>query len=359
MLTVAAINLVGCTVTYPVVGKADDYKEVLVGEITADLMTGTSSIRASAQNTGFSCRGSSRVLHIPASNYLIPGYCKGQKGDADLRCTDGREIKADWEALSCKRGFGMGHDQNGVRFSFTFGMKQEEALAHIDKLTAETESKPVLPVYKPNEVRRERGYATGTGFFIDERGGVVTNFHVVESSVAVTVQWNGKEYPAKVEKLDSANDLAVLRIEAATPALHVSSARKVMKAQDVFTLGYPLISITGQEQKASFGRVNALSGIEGDVRFMQIDVPVQPGNSGGPLIAQDGSVVGVVTATLNQLMTLRASGSLPQNINYAVKSDYLLPLLDLAKAPEPDGKALAYTEAVRMAETSVVLIISR
>ena len=87
--------------------------------------------------------------------------------------------------------------------------------------------------------------------------------------------------------------------------LSVASSRDLLKAQDVFTLGYPLITLTGQEQKASFGRVNALSGIQGDIRFLQIDVPVQPGNSGGPLLSRDGRVVGVVTATLNQLIPLK------------------------------------------------------
>jgi len=92
-------------------------------------------------------------------------------------------------------------------------------------------------------------------------------------------------------------------------------------------LGYPLITIQGQEQKATFGKVNALSGIQDDIRFLQIDVPIQPSNSGGPLIDRKVRVIGVTNATLDVLNTLKESGSLPQNVNYAVKSDYIILLI--------------------------------
>ncbi len=71
--------------------------------------------------------------------------------------------------------------------------------------------------------------------------------------------------------------------------------------------------------------MNALSGIKGDVRFFQVDIPVQLGNSGGPLINQRGEVIGIVTATLDEFVALAQSGSLPQNVNYAVKSTYVWP----------------------------------
>jgi S1-C subfamily serine protease len=262
-------------------------------------------------------------------------------------------------ALSCKRGFGTGTDQNGARFSFTFGMSEKEALDYIAQATAEVAGKPEFPVYKPKEVRKERGFATGTGFFVGSHGELITNFHVVEDATAVTVHWKDQDYQATTLKLDPANDLALLQIGAVTPALRVSSAREVAKAQDVMTLGYPLITLTGQEQKASFGHVNALSGIQGDIRFLQIDVPVQPGNSGGPLLGRDGTVIGVVTATLNQLVALRESGSLPQNINYAVKSDYVLPLLPSPAKSDPTATQRDFVEIVRNAEGSVVLVIAK
>jgi S1-C subfamily serine protease len=104
-----------------------------------------------------------------------------------------------------------------------------------------------------------------------------------------------------------------------------------------------------------------LSGIQGDIRYFQIDVPVQPGNSGGPLLNEDGLVVGVVTATLNYRTAMKASGSLPQNVNYAVKSDYILTLLEYAKvdsttAGAPKPGAIRQPASL---EKSMVTILAR
>jgi len=349
----------GCTVTYPVVGQFDDFNEVVHGEIDHDLIAGTALIRVEAEQTDFRCSGTSRVLHVPASNYIIPGRCKGQKGDAHLDCSDGRLVKADWEALSCTQGFGAGFDQDGARFSFTFGMNEDEALEYIEQARADVADKPQLPGYRPKETREREGFATGTGFFVSKEGHIVTNFHVIEDSSNVTITWGGSDYEATVLKLDRANDVALIKIEAETPALSVASASSIRRGQDVMTLGYPLVALQGQSQKASFGRVNSLSGIQDDIRFIQIDVPVQPGNSGGPLLDNEGNVVGVVTATLNQLVTLRESGTLPQNVNYAVKSDYVIPLLPDSKEVVIDGRPDEFPDIVLKKESAIVLVVTR
>ena len=122
--------------------------------------------------------------------------------------------------------------------------------------------------------------------------------------------------------------------------------------------------LQGQEQKATFGRVNSLSGIQGDIRFIQIDVPVQPGNSGGPLINDKGQVVGVVTATLNELVALQASGHLPQSVNYAVKSDYIVPLLKYSLGDKISKQAFvgakrSFPDLVKLIEPSVVFVIAK
>ena len=77
--------------------------------------------------------------------------------------------------------------------------------------------------------------------------------------------------------------------------------------------------ILGKEVKYTDGSISSLSGIQGDATFFQISVPVQPGNSGGSLVNQDGNGVGVVTAVAAVAEFYRATGSLPQNVNWAVK----------------------------------------
>ncbi len=127
-----------------------------------------------------------------------------------------------------------------------------------------------------------------------------------------------------------------------TSSLPVRPTTELRKGDDVIALGYPLVSIQGQEQKATFGRVNALSGATGDDRFLQIDAPIQPGNSGGPLLDAHGNVIGIVTATLNQLETFRAAGVVPQNVNYALRTSFLFDLLG-----DGGGSGLAPSSAIR------------
>ena len=359
-----ALAVVACTATYPVVGSFEDYNEVFIGEVNANLLKGTSVIEVKAQNSNVRCFGTSKVLHIPASNYvagafLIP-HCGGQRGAAQLSCDDGRRVLASWEATSCTSGFGFGNDQRGARFNFAFGMTTEDARKTLAERASQVAEKPNLPAYRPKETRREKGYATGTGFFINQNGTLVTNFHVIEDAEKVVVVYDGRELPAQFIKGDKQADVALLRVEASAPFLKIESVDRVARGEEVFTLGYPLVTIQGQQQKASFGRVNALTGAMDDPAFLQIDVPIQPGNSGGPLINARGNVVGVVTATLSTLGTLRAAGALPQNVNYAVKSEKILATAgDLAVVSPRGEKERSFKDLVAATEKSVALIIAR
>jgi len=188
---------------------------------------------------------------------------------------------------------------------------------------------------------------------------------VVEDAKEVVLRNSpGEEHTAEYIRGDSANDIALLKVDVEAMPIPIAPYADVSKGDEVFTLGYPLIQIQGQEQKATFGRVNALSGIQDDIRFLQIDVPVQPGNSGGPLIDKRGTVIGVTTATLDQLKALRESGLLPQNVNYAVKPDYIFPIIrshmdgaGLRMDSEPASRDIA--DLVRQMEPSVVLVIAK
>jgi S1-C subfamily serine protease len=362
-LAALAALLVACTTTYPLVGKFSDHNEVFLGQVNNDLMTGRALITAKGKNTGVNCRGVSMVVHIPASNYiagafLVP-YCAGQKGIAELRCDDGRWLTADWTAESCSSGYGSGADRRGARFDFAFGMSEQEALAKFGQYQTEVAGKPDLPTYKPKEERKKRGYAIGTGFFVSADGYLMTNHHVVEGSNDLSVVVNGTERKAKLAGDDADHDFALLKVEGSFQALPIGTSATVVRADEVFTLGYPLIMFQGNAQKATFGRVNALSGLGDDPKFIQIDVPIQPGNSGGPLISRDGNVVGVVTMTLDQVTALRATGALAQNVNFAGKIDAAQPLLKnvALRGRQSGGRSLQ--ALVQDYEKSVVMVIAR
>lgn len=171
---------------------------------------------------------------------------------------------------------------------------------------------------------------TGTGWFVAP-GVVVTNYHVIESvrnfSVALR---NGVEIPVQPISIDRVNGIAILRAtkEIESPKYLPLSSKTEKQGARVFTLGFPHADVLGQKSKLTDGLVSSITGLEDDHRFYQISVPLQAGNSGGPLINLRGGVVGIVTAKLSAVTIYNATGDLPENVNYAVKTAYLKILLD-------------------------------
>lgn len=350
----------GCTITYPAVAAFDEYHESLSGYVSHDLLTGGGKVELKAARSGFICSGYASPPHI-VPNALT---CGGQVGKVQLLCSDGRRINALWQAESCTSGFGRGTDDKGATLAFRFDASLDEprALALVQSSLAATTSKPELPVYEPKKTRAEKGFSTGTAFYVSRNGHLVTNWHVIDGAESLLVLGSdGGAREAVLVSSDPSNDVALIKVDGTAVPLPVSNDGQLEKGEEVFTLGYPLVQLQGQEQKATFGRVNSLSGLQGDIRFVQIDVPIQPGNSGGPLVNRRGEVVGVVTATLDQLVALQTAGSLPQNVNYAVKSDYVVPLLRMhGVAPLlSHGQPGDIPELIRRAEDSVALLIAK
>ena len=200
----------------------------------------------------------------------------------------------------------------------------------------------------------------GTGFFVTSDGYIVTNAHVVSARRVYRALVRGQELVLRVVDRDEANDLALAKIEARGVPIPIASAPPA-KGEDVAALGFPVARALGRELKATFGKINALSGTRGDPRFLQVDAAIQPGNSGGPLLNMRGEAIGVVTASLTTAANVRRmGGAIPQNINYAMKIDYLVPLLDRnipGKWRRGGTRVASTAELVRVREPSVVLIL--
>ncbi len=156
---------------------------------------------------------------------------------------------------------------------------------------------------------------SGTGFFVSADGLMVTNQHVVDDAKEVDFRGaDGVIRKATVLKSDKDGDVAILKAKDSPKSwLEVDPAESTMGAA-VFTIGFPNADIQGVEPKFTDGRISSLSGIRDDKDRYQVTVPVQPGNSGGPLVdMKSGRVVGVIVAILS-----RRSGA--DNVSYAVKS---------------------------------------
>jgi S1-C subfamily serine protease len=103
--------------------------------------------------------------------------------------------------------------------------------------------------------------------------------------------------------------------------------------EEVIAIGYPLRGILASGPSVSVGNISALAGMFDDSRMLQISSPVQPGNSGGPLLNHAGNVLGVVTSKLDALKVAKETGDVPQNVNFALKSLIVMNFLDSAGIP--------------------------
>jgi len=207
-----------------------------------------------------------------------------------------------------------------------------------------------------------RSAVSGTGFFITADGYFVTNAHVIKGSEQIRLVTTNGMISAKLVKVDAVNDLALLKAEGTFKPLPVASSRSVKLGGTVATVGFPNIGLQGFSPKLSKGEIASLAGAGDDPRYFQISVPVQPGNSGGALVDERGNVVGVVAAKLNAEAALASAGALPENVNYAVKSSFLLSFLesmpevsDRLRELETSGRK--FEDVVRSVEQATVLVV--
>ena len=179
---------------------------------------------------------------------------------------------------------------------------------------------------------------TGSGFAITANGYIVTNCHVVEDSSKITLVRDGLEYPATIVAADESNDIAILKISSSTIPLPLITSRKTKIGNAVYSMGFPNIQLQGLSPKFTSGLISSLTGLRDDPKHFQISVPIQPGNSGGALVDNRGNVIGVVTAKLSQKAAINTTGTIAENVNYALKSSYVLILLE--SLPEISDKLM-------------------
>ena len=203
---------------------------------------------------------------------------------------------------------------------------------------------------------------TGTGFFITDDGYLISNYHVIKDASTVRLVTGAGLIDATVVKVDTANDLVLLKAEGKFVPLPIATSRGVKLGGLVVTVGFPNIGLQGFAPKLAKGEIASLSGAEDDARYFQISVPVQPGNSGGALVDERGNVIGIVSAKLDASAALAASGALPENVNYAVKSSFLLSFLESVPAVSPKLKEpitadRKFEDVVKSAQDAAVLVL--
>jgi serine protease Do len=237
------------------------------------------------------------------------------------------------------------------------------------------ERQELARAFKPPEVPPARGdisaaaivqtppKSSGTGFFITDDGYLITNEHVAGVQAQVWLVTSADLIPAKLVKVDPANDLALLKAKGRFMPVPIAPSGTVKLGSTVVTVGFPNIQLQGFAPKLAKGEISSLSGKQDDPCHFQISVPAQPGNSGGALVDERGNVVGIVWAKLSLRAGLAASVPLPENANFAVKSSLLLGFLESvpdisAKLKPPNTQAKKFEDVVKAAEQAAALVLA-
>ncbi len=199
--------------------------------------------------------------------------------------------------------------------------------------------------------------STGSGFFVGNAGHFVTNAHVVKDAASVEIYQEGKLLKAKVLATDTKVDLALLKVASPAAGLEII-ADDAETGQDIYTIGFPRPTLQGTEVKITKGIISSRKGLLDDDSLYQLDASIQPGNSGGPVCDAKGRVLGVVVAMLDQIAVAQASGTIPQNVNYAIKSRMLITFLKANKIiPEAPATPVEPVEGTIKTATNATAMV--
>lgn len=167
--------------------------------------------------------------------------------------------------------------------------------------------------------------ATGTAFMVAPEL-LLTNRHVVEGCASLVVFTPTGKRPAVVHATDAQVDLAAIRVtDLSGPQVRFRVVKNPRLGEAVMVFGFPLSGSLSSGGNFTSGLVSGLRGLRDAPGELQVTAPVQPGNSGGPLLDSAGLVIGVVKAKLDAMRTAKAIGDIPQNVNFAIG---LQPVLD-------------------------------
>ena len=186
---------------------------------------------------------------------------------------------------------------------------------------------------------------TGTAFMVSQLGQAITNNHVIEGCKEVRIE--GRDGVVKVSTSDVVNDLALLQVPGAVNAVAAinSDPAKLRQGDDIVVFGFPLNAVLSSGGNLTPGVVSAVTGLGNNSNQIQITAPIQPGSSGSPVLNRKGEVVGVVSAKLSDSKMAKATGSVGQNVNFAVSGQTLKSFLDAHKVEYSTGGLVSFNKS--------------
>ena len=204
-----------------------------------------------------------------------------------------------------------------------------------------------------------RTVSTGSGIVITPSGLILTNEHVIRQCDSIQVVLDStRTLKAALRAADAARDLALLAAEESFPlAAPVRKDAAPRLGEPVAVIGYPLVNVLSAQPNVSFGHINSTVGVKGNPAQMQIDVPIQRGNSGGPVLDAAGNVIGIVVSKLDALKLAKSTGDLPQNINFAIRGDVVRSFLEAQHVDFTTSSASSKLENTEIVNRGVAVTV--
>ena len=250
-------------------------------------------------------------LATPNLGFALPLFCAGRSHSAGSASAEHEVARPAAAAQAAARNW---KPKNVAQSSDVPGGRPRRPNAKVvawDDLTVvirgsnTAPSRPALASAEPD--------STGSGFRV-ARGAIVTNHHAIDGCSSLRV--NGT--PAQLRGSDARSDLALLGVNVSGPSSSLRAQRAAV-GEPVAVAGYPLRGLLSGFNM-TMGNLSSLSGIGGDTRLLQITAPVQPGNSGGPMLDSAGNLMGVVVSKLDAIKAAMITGDIPQNVNFAINT---------------------------------------
>ena len=200
--------------------------------------------------------------------------------------------------------------------------------------------------------------ATGSGFIIHPGGYILTAAHVIDEACSIEVTIGETHYPARVIKVDSEHDVALIKVDATgLPTTKLGNASVVTRQDNIWVFGYPFAQDIGLEVSTTSGHITAIQA-KGRKRLIVIDAAVNPGNSGGPVVNSKGEVIGIVTS---KFVALGQGFTISERLNFAVPISVAsvlmagIPHYNVLSIGTP-ARELAAKEVDRIVSRAVVLV---
>ena len=192
--------------------------------------------------------------------------------------------------------------------------------------------------------------SSGTAFFINSKGNLITNNHVVDGCINLSINYFGKEVETNLIAKDKNLDLALLKADISPKSYINFSNYNPKKLQKIYVAGYPFGKGLSDDLKISSGIISSLKGFEDNSNELQIDAAINSGNSGGPIVGEGGELIAVAVSGLDKEMS--------EGINFGIKSSAVVNFLGANDLEPSKIKKLKISEdnLLKLLEESTLFI---